>query len=64
MLSRVTQNHIRTYILLYETPSGDEDVYELYAWSEEQAKSYARELCVEHNWRFLAVEWAMNRRAI
>lgn len=64
MSSRVSQNHIKTYILLYETPSGEEDVYELWAWSDEQAKGYARELCEENNWRFLAIEWAMNRKAM
>lgn len=55
---------VRTYILLYEKEDGEEDVYEICAPTKEQAEYYAREFCEERGARLLAVEWAMNRRAM
>ncbi|MCR4991966.1 MAG: hypothetical protein K6A45_02870 [Lachnospiraceae bacterium] len=58
------QRHIRTYIVLYEHPDGNEDVQEIYAQTDAQAEYYAKEMCEERNCRLLAVEWAMNRHVV
>lgn len=61
---RSSMARLGSYTVLYEYEEGQEDVHDIFGYSDRQAESYAREWCEENGYRFLYVEKAVNKYAV